>query len=231
MSNDSTKGWLKLHRASEDNDLYFSEAFTRWQAWQDILLLTNHKDSVAFIRGVQIPVKKGQSAHAVKTLAFRWKWSATKVNNFLEYLKKRNQIEVQKTNVTTIITVINWDKYQEEVNQTLPQKETRKKPEVNQKETNKNEENNTNSLESAVALRAHTFQNQVAQFVNQYDKKMLRAFYDYWTEKNKTGTKMKFEMERTFEVSKRLATWAGRETGYKKDLPKPQAHHYTSVGN
>ena len=44
---------------------------------------------------------------------------------------------------------------------------------------------------------------------------MLRKFFDYWSEMNKSGTKMRFELERTWEVSKRLATWASRDNNFK----------------
>ena len=40
---------------------------------------------------------------------------------------------------------------------------------------------------------------------------MIRAFFEYWSEKNRSETKMLCEMQKTWEVSKRLATWAGRE--------------------
>ena len=40
---------------------------------------------------------------------------------------------------------------------------------------------------------------------------MLRAFYNYWTELNKSATKMRYELQQTFEIGKRLATWAGKD--------------------
>ena len=40
---------------------------------------------------------------------------------------------------------------------------------------------------------------------------MIRAFFDYWSELNKSETKMRYELEKTWELSKRLATWASRE--------------------
>lgn len=49
----------------------------------------------------------------------------------------------------------------------------------------------------------------------------LNKFIVYWTEKNKTGLKQRWEMERTFEVRGRLATWLTRvrefsNLGHKK---------------
>ena len=35
----------------------------------------------------------------------------------------------------------------------------------------------------------------------------LEAFTDYWTALNRSKTKMKFELQQTFEISRRLKTW------------------------
>jgi predicted transcriptional regulator len=49
------------------------------------------------------------------------------------------------------------------------------------------------------------------QHGGQFPVKMMNAFYSYWTEKNHSGTKMRFQLEKTFEISRRLVTWANRE--------------------
>ena len=48
-------------------------------------------------------------------------------------------------------------------------------------------------------------------YVEQYGRQMLSDFFRYWTEPNKSGTKMKFELERTLSIAGRLATWAGNQ--------------------
>jgi hypothetical protein len=48
-----------------------------------------------------------------------------------------------------------------------------------------------------------------------YPDNMLRKFFDYWTEKNENGKKMRFEKEKVFDIKKRLATWASRDKEYK----------------
>jgi phage replication O-like protein O len=35
----------------------------------------------------------------------------------------------------------------------------------------------------------------------------VKKFVSYWTERNKSGTKQKWELEKTFELQRRLATW------------------------
>lgn len=41
----------------------------------------------------------------------------------------------------------------------------------------------------------------------------LRKFCSYWSELNKTGKKMRWELQKTFEVNRRLATWFGNLKG------------------
>lgn len=78
------------------------------------------------------------------------------------------------------------------------------------------------SLQDKCKERARIFENSLIPFVTsrggQYKPEMVRAFFNYWTEKNKSGTKMRFEMEKTWEVSKRLQTWAARNNTYKSSL-------------
>ena len=39
------------------------------------------------------------------------------------------------------------------------------------------------------------------------DPKIINEFCDYWTESNMSGSKMKFEMQKTFDVRRRLKKW------------------------
>ncbi len=106
------EGWIRLHRSITENKFYFSEEFTRMQAWFDLLLLANIKDSYYFVRGVKVVVNRGNLAYSMKSLAERWSWSIGKVERYLNTLKIESQIDVQKTNVTTIISICNYEYYQ-----------------------------------------------------------------------------------------------------------------------
>jgi len=74
--------------------------------------------------------------------------------------------------------------------------------------------------EKNLEARETVFISEVWQFSEQYPEDMLKQFIAYWTEKNKSKTKMRFETEKTFEVNKRLAYWANRskEYGAKKTI-------------
>lgn len=55
--------------------------------------------------------------------------------------------------------------------------------------------------------RQRSFMEKLTPYLPEYSKEMLREFFDYWVEKNDGGRKMRFEMQKVFDVSRRLKTW------------------------
>lgn len=58
-----------------------------------------------------------------------------------------------------------------------------------------------------ITERKLKFTTSLKPFLETYGKEMLNNFYNYWTETNKSGKKMKFEQQKFFEIKKRLVTW------------------------
>lgn len=58
------------------------------------------------------------------------------------------------------------------------------------------------------------FYNSLVPYVQMYGKAMVRNFFDYWSEPNKSGTQMRYELERTWSLAMRLATWNRKEKNY-----------------
>ena len=106
------QGRIKLHRQLADNPLWFAEPFTRGQAWVDLLMLANHKDSFFYVRGNKIDIQRGQIGMSEEALSERWKWSRGKVRRDLNELEKMQQIVQQKSKVKSLIILVNFDKYQ-----------------------------------------------------------------------------------------------------------------------
>jgi len=46
-----------------------------------------------------------------------------------------------------------------------------------------------------------------ANYSDKYDDSTLSQFYEYWTEHGKNDRKMRFEKEKSFDISRRLRTW------------------------
>ena len=72
------------------------------------------------------------------------------------------------------------------------------------------------AIKARQAAKKEDFYNSLVPFVSVYGKEMVRAFFDYWTEPNKSQTKMRFELEKTWDLSRRLNTWAFRQ-GFNKN--------------
>jgi hypothetical protein len=93
------------------------------------------------------------------------------------------------------------------------------------KSTGTNNTNTGTSLEEKKVLlekRSLEFKTTLNEFRNEYPLETLRAFYSYWSEPNKSFTKMKYELQETWDTRRRLATWAKREKtmGPAKNEPK-----------
>ena len=87
------------------------------------------------------------------------------------------------------------------------------------KPQNKKESIKKNPIDAAHAAallegRKEDFYNSLIPFVAQYGKEMVRAFFDYWSEPNKSNSKMRFELEKTWDVARRLSYWASRENQF-----------------
>lgn len=55
--------------------------------------------------------------------------------------------------------------------------------------------------------RKKVFYESLIQYTTEFGKKTVRAFFDYWSEHNERGLKMRFEMEKVFNKRMRLITW------------------------
>tara|TARA_R100000781_G_scaffold113158_1_gene81184 strand:- start:788 stop:1444 length:657 start_codon:yes stop_codon:yes gene_type:complete len=57
----------------------------------------------------------------------------------------------------------------------------------------------------SLSIRAQEFTEEV--FMSNLETEVCQDFVDYWTETNKSNTKMKFELQKTFDIKRRLARW------------------------
>ena len=85
------------------------------------------------------------------------------------------------------------------------------------KETTSDEVVKKDAAIAATLSRKERFYESLVPFVEKYGKEMIREFFDYWTETNKSRTKMRFEQQPTWETALRLATWANRDKNFKSN--------------
>ena len=99
------KGFIMIDRSILEDDMYFSEKFTRMQAYMDLCLLAAFKSRTFYIRGNKVELQPMQVAKSVRDLADRWQWSVNKVRGYLYELEKGGYIDTQRTSVNQIITI------------------------------------------------------------------------------------------------------------------------------
>lgn len=108
-----SKNWIKLNRKIFNNNLWEDkEPFDKRSAWIDLLLLANHKDHKIIHNGRIIVAKRGDVNRSMHWLADRWHWSFKKVLRFLKLLEGDGAVTRNSTTDGTIITIINYNKYQ-----------------------------------------------------------------------------------------------------------------------
>lgn len=74
-----------------------------------------------------------------------------------------------------------------------------------------------NDTDNDILKRELEFKNSLKQYSNLYSKDMLNRFYLYWSERKPKGRKMRFEMEKVFDTSRRLVTWNNNNFGNKQE--------------
>ena len=110
----------------------------------------------------------------------------------LQRLKAQGYIDISSTTKNSLITVVNYKSYQ------LDDKPKKKR-----------------NLDTVT----NKFLMEVSAFKELYSVEMLEAFIDYWTEPNKSKTKLRYELQKTFDIARRLKTWSKNESkfGTKKN--------------
>lgn len=230
-------GWIKLHRKILDWEWFTSPSTL--QLFIYLLLRANKEDKKW--RGILI--KRGQLVTSVATISEETKLSTQQVRTSLNRLKSTNEITSKTTNRFTLVTVCKYESYQlyDEAEQQTKQQalqQTNNKQITNKQQQLKNNKNIRNNKKESILtnvridekatdapvvattttddmeLRKEKFYQSLVPYVAKYGKDMVRAFYDYWTEKTYGGRKMRFEKQQAFEISKRLATWQKHDLSY-----------------
>ncbi len=77
--------------------------------------------------------------------------------------------------------------------------------------------------ENNIDSRKLKFASTLKPFLEKYGKDLLNNFYAYWTEPNKSNTKFRQELEKAWDIDRRLATWASRDKNFIKQTEQQTA--------
>ena len=139
------EGWIKQHRKILDHYLFKEKrVFSKYEAWNYILLMANHKDNKFLLGNELIDLKAGQFVTSQSKLMEIFSWSKSKLKNFFSLLEKDNMIKIETDTKKTTLTIVKYRDYQEQETAERPQKDRKKTAESLRKDTNKNDNNDNN---------------------------------------------------------------------------------------
>ncbi|MFH0772869.1 MAG: hypothetical protein V1922_00985 [bacterium] len=129
------KGWVKFHRKLLDNPI--SKKPNYLSIFVYLLLKVNHKNNDVILDGKKTTIKRGQLLTSIFSIAEFYSLSTSTVSKVLKYLETERMIEKLSTNKYSLITVLNYNIYQD------PEiiSENKTKTDQNQNETNNNNKN------------------------------------------------------------------------------------------
>lgn len=140
------RGYIKIWRRIQDNFLNSnSELF---HLWINLLLLASHKDTEFVFNGKKTIINGGQFITGRHSLSLLTGIHESKIYRLLHILENEQLIEQQKTNLYTIVSIINYNQYQENEQlieqQMNNQRTTSEQPvnTINHKETQRNTNKN-----------------------------------------------------------------------------------------
>ncbi len=160
-------------------------------------------------------VERGEIMRSYQTLARRWNCSYSKARTFLNLLETDGMVVITNEKIVTRIKIANYEDYQGIETKPKSQKNREKIAEKSQK----------NTLEE----RKNIFKSMLSAFVTDNNREMCNDFYRYWTESSIKSDKMRFEMEKVFDMGRRLSTWARNAKKYDTNLPDNGNELYQNV--
>lgn len=181
-------GYIKLHRKFFLNILWKEpREYSRAEAWLDLIQSARIDSTQEIFNGREIEVRKGELVASRRYLEKRWGWGSTKVNNFLDFLRKNQMITTKKTSHQTIITLCNYDTY----NGAQAAKRTSDKPATNQQQTSDKPKNNkgkkdNNTIPPNTNVFVPPSMNEVVSYFEEkgYTREAAERAYAYYTERN-----------------------------------------------
>ena len=141
-------GWISLHRKILDNPIVCKDS-DYFSVWCYLLLKATHKNIEVLFGGKKIILKSGQLITGRKIIAEKFNISESKVQRILKTFEIEQQIEQQKSNKNRLISILNWNNYQQneqQIEQQVNNKRTTNEQQVNTNNNNNNINNNNNNI-------------------------------------------------------------------------------------
>ena len=109
-------GWISLHRKILDNPIVCKDS-DHLAVWIYLLLNATHTNYDAIFKGIRITLVPGQLITGRKSISTQIKIDEFKVQRILKTFENAQQIAQQTSSQNRLISILNWDTYQQNAQQ------------------------------------------------------------------------------------------------------------------
>ena len=105
------EGWIKIHRKILDNPIVCKDSDTL-SIWVYLLLNATHVQMPILFKGKRTILKEGQLVTGILSISKKLNIDKNKVQRTLKLFENDKQIEQQTSNQNRLVTILNWNAYQ-----------------------------------------------------------------------------------------------------------------------
>ena len=179
------KGWVSFYRKILDNPTICKDS-DYFAVWGYLLLNATHDEMKILFQGEEKTIKPGQLITGRKKIAEKFNINESKVQRILKTFENEHQIEQQSSNKNRLITIVSWNKYQQDEQQNEQQLNNNRTTIEQQVNTNKNvkniknDKNVTTISDSCVdgLQEVIDFYSNNIGFLNPYGLKILESYVE-----------------------------------------------------
>lgn len=165
-------GWVSVYRKIQDKSWYRDSEYVH--VWLHLILNANHSNKKVWVNGQEVELKRGQLLTSRKAISDKTGVTQSKIYRILNRYESEHQIEQQKTNKYTIITIVNYDSYQnceQQIEQKMNNKWITNEQQMN---TNNNDNNVNNNISNKFEILNIRTRNKQCECITKNGEKCLR---------------------------------------------------------
>jgi hypothetical protein len=170
-------GWVKIHRKMLDNPTVMKDP-DYLAVWIYLILNATHKERNVMFRGKKIVLQQGQLLTGRKSISSQLSIHESKIRRILTAFEIDQQIDRQRSNKNSIISILNWSKYQI-IDQQNDQEMTNKRPTSDQQVTTNNNDRKKECIIKDYAFNVSMMESEYEKLCTKHGEEMANDCIDY----------------------------------------------------
>ena len=134
-----TQGWIKLHRQLLNNHIFQNEKLLKIWIW--CLIKATHKERMQIVGRQKVRLEEGQFVTGRNAAAAELGMAPSTAWDYLKLLESEECITIKSNNKFSVVSIVNWDFYQDEDEKSDSKDDSKKTTNGQQMDTNKNVKN------------------------------------------------------------------------------------------